>query len=224
MQSKKRNARIAGVLYLLVIILGVFAEKYVRTGLIELDHSEKTISNIIEHELLFRLGFLGDLGMQFTYFLLAIFMYSILKNTCELTAKTMLLSVCIAVDIMCLNMLNQYAPLLLLSTTNEPLEFTNNLVVFYIQMHSHGYHIAQLFFGFWLLPLGFLITKSKHFPSIIGYGLIIGCFGYLLDFIIYFLSPETNQKLSEFITAPADIAEISLCLFLLVAGIKQNKN
>ena len=220
MKSNKNTARIAGALYLLVIIFGVFAEKYVRASLIDIENNEKTISNILEHELLFRLGFLSDLGMQFAYFLLAMFLYRILKNINEWIAKTILLSVCIAVAIMCINTLNHYAPLLLLSATFESTINTKNLIVFYVQMHSQGYHIAQLFFGFCLLPLGYLILKHKGFPKIIGYLLMIGCIGYLLDFALYFLSPGASKNLSEYITAPADLGEISLCIYLLVIGVK----
>ena len=82
--------------------------------------------------------------MQFAYFLLAMFLYRILKNINDWVAKTMLLSVCIAVAIMCINMLNHYAPLLLLSSTIKSTANTNNLIIFYVQMHNHGYHIAQI--------------------------------------------------------------------------------
>lgn len=142
-------------------------------------------------------------------------------------AGLMVLSATVAVAIMCINMLNHYAPLLLLNPNGYSSSFgteqINSSVLFYLDMHKKGYHIAQLFFGLWLLPLGYLLIKSNSFPKIIGLFLIVGCFGYLLDFMVYFLLPEKSNALSEYITAPADLGEFSLCIYLLIQGVKGTK-
>lgn len=224
MLSEKYLARIAGLLYLIVIICGIFAEKYVRFTLVDLNDSAVTAQNIGNQEFLFRMGFVADLIMQLAYFLLPVVLYQLLKKTSKELAGLMVLSVTVAVAIMCINMLNHYAPLLLLNhniyTSAFSTEQINNSVSFYLEMHNKGYHIAQLFFGLWLLPLGYLVFKSERFPKIIGILLIVGCFGYLTDFLIYFLYPESSIALSEYITAPADLGEFSLCLYLLIKGVK----
>ncbi|ASO05642.1 DUF4386 domain-containing protein [Arenibacter algicola] len=224
MLSEKYLARIAGLLYLIVIICGIFAEKYVRFTLVDLNDSAVTAQNIGNQEFLFRMGFVADLIMQLAYFLLPVVLYQLLKKTSKELAGLMVLSVTVAVAIMCINMLNHYAPLLLLNhniyTSAFSTEQINNSVSFYLEMHNKGYHIAQLFFGLWLLPLGYLVFKSERFPKIIGILLIVGCFGYLTDFLIYFLCPENSIALSEYITAPADLGEFSLCLYLLIKGVK----
>ncbi|MCK0190641.1 DUF4386 domain-containing protein [Arenibacter sp. F20364] len=224
MLSEKYLARIAGLLYLMVIICGIFAEKYVRFTLVDLNDSAVTAQNIGNQEFLFRMGFVADLLMQLAYFLLPVVLYQLLKNTSKELAGLMVLSVTVAVAIMCINMLNHYAPLLLLNhniyTSAFSTEQINNSVSFYLEMHNKGYHIAQLFFGLWLLPLGYLVFKSGRFPKTIGIFLMVGCFGYLTDFLIYFLFPENSIALSEYITAPADLGEFSLCLYLLIKGVK----
>ena len=224
MLSEKYLARIAGLLYLIVIICGIFAEKYVRFTLVDLNDSAVTAQNIGNQEFLFRMGFVADLIMQLAYFLLPVVLYQLLKKTSKELAGLMVLSVTVAVAIMCINMLNHYAPLLLLNhniyTSAFSTEQIHNSVSFYLEMHNKGYHIAQLFFGLWLLPLGYLVFKSERFPKIIGILLIVGCFGYLTDFLIYFLYPENSIALSEYITAPADLGEFSLCLYLLIKGVK----
>jgi hypothetical protein len=220
MKSIKTTARIAGVLYLIVIVCGIFAEKYVRSSIIVWTNGTKTIENITQNEFLFRLGFVSDLFMQLAYFLLPLVLYRILKDTNRWLAQIMVLSVVTAVAIMCTNMLNHYAPLLLLEQAGlSPVELQNE-VLFYLNLHSNGYHIAQIFFGLWLLPLGYLAFKSGLFPKIIGILLMIGCFGYLIDSVLYFLFPVENKAVSEWITLPADIGEFSLCLFLLIKGVK----
>ena len=117
-------------------------------------------------------------------------------------------------------MLNHYAPLLLLNTQGFNSEQIQYTVLFHLNLHNKGYHIAQLFFGLWLLPLGYLTYKSRLFPRIISVFLMIGCFGYLTDFVLYFLFPVENNVLLEWITLPADLGEFSLCLYLLIKGVK----
>mgnify|MGYP003639873217 FL=1 len=224
MLNNKRMALIAGTLYLTVIICGIFAEKYVRFTLANLTNATETVRNIKDNEMLFRMGFVADLIMQLAYFLLPMALYHLFKKTSRAMARLMVLSVTVAVAIMCINMLNHYAPLLLLYPNGQGAAYgmaqINSMVLFYLEMHNKGYHIAQLFFGLWLLPLGYLVFKSGQFPKIIGIFLMVGCFGYLSDFLIYFLLPENSMALSEYITAPADLGEFSLCLFLLIKGLK----
>lgn len=222
MASINITARIAGVLYLIVILCGIFAEKYVRITLVDLTDGAQTIANISQNELLYRLGFVSDLLMQLAYFLLPLALYRILKDTNKWLAQIMVLSVSVAVSIMCSNMLNHYTPLLLIQGQGLNPEIMQNQVLFYLNLHSKGYHIAQIFFGFWLLPLGYLAFKSKLFPKVIGVFLMLGCFGYLIDFILYFLFPTESKALSEWITLPADLGEFSLCIHLLVKGVKES--
>lgn len=220
MSTIKTTARIAGILYLIVIVCGIFAEKYVRTTLVDLNDGSHTIENITQNEFLFRLGFVSDLLMQLAYFLLPLVLYRILKDTNKWLAQIMILSVLVAVGILCINMLNHYAPFLLIQGQGLNPELLQNQVLFYLKLHSNGYHIAQIFFGLWLLPLGYLVFKSGLFPKFIGILLMAGCFGYLIDFLLYFLFPSESRLLSEWITLPADMVEFSLCLYLLVKGVK----
>ncbi len=220
-------ALIAGTLYLTVIICGIFAEKHVRYTLVNLTDGAQTVRNIKNNVMLFRMGFVADLIMQLAFFLLPMVLFELFKKTSRAMAGLMVLSVTVAVAIMCINMLNHYAPLLLLNpigiNTSYGVDQINSSVLFYLEMHNKGYHIAQLFFGLWLLPLGYLVFKSNWFPKIIGIFLIVGCFGYILDFVVYFLLPEKSKAISAYITAPADLGELLLCLYLLIQGITRSK-
>lgn len=224
MQSIKKTARVAGVLYLIVILCGIFAEKYVRATLVDLTDGAQTVATISQNEFLFRLGFISDLFMQLAYFVLPLVLYRILRKTNKGLAQIMVLSVSVAVAILCINMLNHYAPLLLLNGEGFNSEQLQNQVLFHLNLHRNGYRIAQLFFGLWLLPLGYLVFTSKLFPKGIGVLLMLGCFGYLTDFVLYFLFPSESKALSEWITLPADLGEFSLCLYLLMKGVKKVPN
>ncbi len=224
MKNNKKTARIAGLLYLMVIIFGVFAEIYVRSGIIVPDHAAETVSQIIAHQHLFRWGFMSDLLMQLSFFFLSLVLYQLFKKVDKNHASLMVLCVMVSVAIMCLNMLHQFAAILILekgyliSAFNA--EQINALVAFFLDLHKYGYRIAQIFFGIWLFPLGYLVYKSGFLPKIIGVMLMIACFSFLLDFFLFFLLPNYSAAISSMITLPTTIGEFSMCLYLIIKGVQ----
>lgn len=91
----------------------------------------------------------------------------------------------------------------------------NALVLFFLNLHKADYLIAQVFFGLWSLPLGYLVYKSGFLPKIVGALLIVACFGYLVDVVTFSLFPTFDIILSEFIF----IGEPLLLAWLLVKGV-----
>ncbi len=94
------------------------------------------------------------------------------------------------------------------------------LVLLMLDLQHHGYLIAQIFFGLWLLPLGYLVYESGMFPRALGALLAIGCVGYLVDTFALFLAPDLGASVSPFVLAPAAAAEIAMLFWLLVKGVK----
>jgi hypothetical protein len=95
----------------------------------------------------------------------------------------------------------------------------NALVMLFLNLHKYGYFIAQIFFGLWLLPLGYLIFKSGYFPKILGILVMIACFGHLLEFFQVFLFPGYEVIAYPGLVA-AMIGEFSLMFWLLIKGVK----
>jgi hypothetical protein len=120
-----------------------------------------------------------------------------------------------------INMLNQFAPLLLLSGADYLKVFSaaqlHALVMFFLDLQNYGYTIAAISYGTYLLPLGYLVFKSGYFPRMLGVLLMIACFGQLIPSFQISLFPSY-----EVITYPglavAIIAEVSFCLWLLIKG------
>ncbi|WP_236970877.1 DUF4386 domain-containing protein [Membranihabitans marinus] len=219
MKKQHNFFRLAGILYFIVIICGIFAELFVRGSIFQADDAVSTYQNIVDSNRIYLYGFISDLIMQTAYLLLPMVLFMLFKHIDQYIASTMIFFVMIAVAIMCINMLNHYAPIILIEQGqlvkgNDVISLQNQ-IVFYLTMHEKGYHIAQIFFGLWLMPLGYLVYRSKNFPKFLGICLMLGCLGYLIDFAIYFLSPNLNQILTSWITLPADIGEVGLCLYLL---------
>lgn len=226
MNSIKRTARIAGVLYLMVIIFGIFAEVGVRSSLIVSGDAATTARNIMGNETLFRIGFMSDLIMMACYLLLAFTLYVLLKPANNNLSLLFVLFTLASVAIMSINMLNQFAALLILSGVDYLTVFSADqlqaLAMLFLDLRKYGYFIAQIFFGLWLLPLGYIGMKSGYFPRILGILLILASFGHLIQYFQVFLFPDY-----EAITYPglaiATIGEFSLCFWLLIKGVKEDQ-
>ena len=224
MNSPKTLARIAGSLYLIVAVLGGFAELYVRSTIVVAGDATGTADNIRASATLFRVGFVSDL-VQATFFLLtAMALYLLLRDVHELVARAMVVIVAVSVAIICLNLLNQYVALQLATGEEYASAFgaagSDALSGLFADMHAAGYLIAEMFFGLWLLPLGYLVYRSGYFPKVLGVLLMIGCIGYLVDLFAHFLAPGIAGSIGPFVVAPAAVGELSFVAWLLVKGVR----
>jgi len=215
MTSERRLARIAGSLYLVVAVFGGFAELVVRDGTVEAGNAAATAENIRGSATLFRLGFASDL-VQATFFLFtAMALYLLLRHVNELVARAMVVFVAVSVAIICLNLLNQFMALHVATSQGS-----DALAGLFADMHAAGYLIAQIFFGLWLLPLGYLVYRSGSFPKALGVLLAIGCFGYLIDTFATFLTPGIAESIEPILLAPAAVGELAFVIYLLVKGVR----
>ena len=125
-------------------------------------------------------------------------LYLLLRGVNELVARAMVVIVAVSVAIICLNLLNQWVALQVATDEAFGRAFgpasSDALAGLFAGMQHDGYLIAQIFFGLWLLPLGYLVVKSGWFPTWIGVLLIAGCFGYLVDTFATFLAPSVAER------------------------------
>ncbi len=221
MNSIDQTARMAGIFYLAFLLTFIFAG-IVRSKLVVLGDTAATVNNISASRWLFRFGFMSDV-LSAVFFLLAAWaLYVLLKPTNEKIALLFLLLNLAGVAIQSINMLNQLAALILLSGADYLKVFQTDqlqaLAMSFLNLHKNGFMIAQIFYGAWLLPLGYLVFISGFLPRILGILLIIDCVGVLISFFQFFLFPGY-----EVITYPglvaSFIAEFSLSLWLLIKGV-----
>ncbi|MEO9806037.1 MAG: DUF4386 domain-containing protein [Reichenbachiella sp.] len=225
----KPTARLAGFLFLLLIVTGVFSEFFVRQEIFVADDALATANNIAANALLFRIGMVSDLVMTLAYFFFGLVVYQLLKSIDKFQAQLLVASVLICVSIYSINMLNHAAPLILLSGQDYLSGFDTNqlnaLVTFFLELHGTGYYVSQIFFGLYLFPLGYLVYKSGWFPKAIGVLLMLGGLGDMIDLLWFFLYPDfdTENLILLNLTLPADLGEFSLCLWMMIMGIRQPK-
>ena len=220
--STRKLARTAGALYLVLAAAGGFSQLYVRSSVSVPGDARATAANVVEHAMLMRMGLITDLLNITLFLLVALVMYAILKPVNDRVALAMVALNAVAVAVMSLNMLNHLGALLVATesgyTTGLGSESVAALVMLLLDMHGHGYLVAQIFFGLWLLPLGYLVYASGYFPKPLGIMLMVGSAGYIADVVVALLSPGFESSLSLFLAMPSGIAEISFLLWLLAKG------
>ncbi|MFI5264723.1 MAG: DUF4386 domain-containing protein [Candidatus Kapaibacterium sp.] len=224
MESNKKTARIAGVLYLLVGIFGGFAEGYVEPKMYVAGNAVATAGNVIANAGLVRIGVLADLLDQAFFVFLALMLYSLLKHVNQNVARAMLVLVVLAAAIGSLNAVFEFEGLQVATgAVNFGAGSSNAVVMLLLDAQHYGLLVAQIFFGLWLAPLGYLAIKSEWFPKSLGVLLIVGTICYLVDFLAAFAVPDFGNTIHGFITIPSAIAEVWMVGYLLAIGVRTGR-
>lgn len=214
---KEIDAQKSAVLWLRIIYplwaaIGMFSLMYVPSTLIDKSNPELTVNNILNNELLFRMGISGSLITQLfsipvVYFLFKLF-YKSFKEATLLIAVFTFLGMPIA-------MLSTAQLLVVFDVINDPIEVVNAL-----KLNTHGTLIATIFWGLWLLPLGYMVIKSPLFPRVIGWLLILAGVGYSVAAFMYFLDINgLFVDILDYLT----FGEVVWMLWVMVMGARWSK-
>lgn len=227
MNINQKTARTAGILYLTIIASGIFAEFFVRSSLIVSGDAAATAKNIVASESLFRIGIASDTVMIICDVALALIFYVLLKpvnSSLSLMAAFFRLTQAAVLGV---NLLMLFFVLQLLKGAEYLAVFGKEqlyaLSMLFLEAHGIGYSIGLVFFGIHCFILGYLVVKSGYFPRILGVMLMVASLGYLIDSFAKILMSDYKAYETTFalvVFAPAFIAELSMCLWLLLKGVK----
>jgi len=222
MNSTKKAARVAGLLYLLASIPGVFCLLYVPSHFMVSGDAAATAGKIAASEFVFRLGILSEI-VSFTGFIFVVrALYRLFCGVNKAHASLMVTLMLVSIPISLLNVLNETAALTLirggnfLSLFDKPQR--DALALLFLHLHFDGFMVAQVFWGLWLIPFGLLVYKSGFLPRILGVLLIIACFGYLANSLIG-LGVLPSDVVSQAV-GQLTICELPIILWLLIMGAK----
>jgi hypothetical protein len=217
----KKPGRFAGLLYVLISIPAVFALMYVPSKLIVHGNATATANNIAASETLFRLGIAANLISQILFMWVALALYDLLKGVNRRQALLMLTLIVVPLPIALLNELNAIAALILvrgadfLSVFAKPQR--DALAMLFLNLHSRGFGIAEIFWGLWLFPLGLLVYRSGFFPRILGVLLMVNCFSWLVTSFSSLLLPQYGDIVYRWMT-PFQFGELLFMFWLLIRG------
>lgn len=227
--SPKRLARIAGVLYLFVAIFGGFSEGFVDPKMYVAGNAAATAANVAGNAGLVRLGVVSHLLDSAFFVFVALTLYILLKHVHKSVARAMVVLVALAAGIICLNAVFQFEALRVATDGSYAAAFgvagSSALVLLLLDIQHYGTLAAQVYFGLWLVPMGYLAYRSAGmFPKWLGILVVIGGVCYLVDLLALFLLPDLGKQIHTFVgIIPTALAEVSLLVYLLVVGVSLPK-
>jgi hypothetical protein len=216
-------ARIAGLLLLILLVVGPFSLIYVPSTLIVPGDATATADNIRASESLFRLGIVSDSLIFLIELVLTVLLYVLFRPVSRALSLVAAFARLAMAVIQGVNLLPYFTALLLVSgagylTVWEPAQ-SDALVLLFLNVHQYGVYIWQLFFGLHLLVLSYLIFKSGYFPRILGILMVIASLGYLVDSYGNILFPNYEVIFGVVVGVGAIIGELPFLFWLLIKGV-----
>ena len=224
--SPQAYARSAGLLYLVVIAAGIFAEIFVRGGLVVANDAAATARNIVTHEQLYRWGFAAELIALLCNVPITLIFYELFKIVNRRAALLVVFFSLVGTAIESASLIFHIAPLVLLGGQSYlsaiPAGQLQALAYLSIQLFEKGFATCLVFFGFYCILFGYLIFRSGFMPRLIGVLLAFQGACYLANSFADFLAPGI-AALTFYLLMASGLGEISLCLWLLVMGVNVPK-
>jgi hypothetical protein len=221
--SPKRLARVAGLLYLAVAVFGGPPQLWVRPSVRMTGDPAATAEAVVANQTLLRVAFVAELVAIVAFILLVLVLFRLLQHVNRQIAAAMVIFVAIAVAILSVNMINHLAAVMVATdptlASSVGADHLDGLALLFLELHEVGYGIGEIFFGLWLLPLGYLAHRSGWFPRPLAVLLMIGCFAYLTLALTVPLFDGLPEPAVWIIAAPAGAAEFWMIGYLLTKGV-----
>ncbi len=219
----RRLARIAGALYFVIIVSGLFSELVVRGTLIVPGDATATAANILAADALFRVGVVSDLVMFLADVAIAVALFLLFAPVSRALSAAAAAFRLTQTAVIGLNLLHQVAALLVLRhggalTAFEP-DQLDALALLLLELHRYGYLLGLVFFAGNLMVTGYLVYRSGFLPRTLGLLSVLAAAGYLTDTLMFVLLPGYDGAASDLVLAPAFVAEIGFAAWLLIKGV-----
>lgn len=216
-----RTARTTGLFYLGLAITGLLSYMVIRKQLFVAGDPDATLANLTQHESLARLGIVLEMGVVITQALVALWFYRLFKSINSFAAGS----------IAAFGLVNAVAILgsaALLATALDVSRDASLTVsggaaatsqLLYV-VSGHLWIIGGIFFGLWLIPMGWLARRSGWMPSLLGWILMIGGVGYVANALLSYLLPNAGPAV-DLLTLPATIGELWMVGYLCLRGVRR---
>jgi hypothetical protein len=220
------QARMIGILYVVIAVLAAFAEFYVRGGMIVPGDASRTAANILANQQLYRSAGVADLIVLACDIAVAILLYTLLKPIGRTVA---LLAAAFRLSLVAVNgaaVVTHFAPVMLLRG-DVGLEALSPgqlqaLALFSLKLHSTAFSIAIVFFGIHCVLVGYLIYRSRFIPRIFGALWVLAGTIYVIHSMLDLLAVRLGS-LADILLLVAGLSELSLAVWLLIAAVNPAK-
>ena len=216
-QSLRRTARATGAMYFALGVAGILGFLVIRPQLYAPGDPTATLNNLVDNQGLARVGVVLEMGIVVAQALTALWFYRLFRSVDRFAAGA----------ITAFGMVNAVAILgsaAFLATAAQiaanPLDDATAQVQLAYIVSENLWGVGALFFGLWLIPMGACVLLSKAMPRALGWILIVGGAGYLVNAFVTYLAPDLDS-VAGVLVVPATIGEFWMIAYLLFRGIKQ---
>ena len=223
--TTKKTARLAGLLYFIWVITGIYGIFFISTKIIVPGNAVATARNILSNEFLFRTGIINDIISNTIWVFLVLILYRLFKQVNERQAKLMVALVIVQIPaVFFMESLNITSLMLFKGEILKTFELIQrqDLAMLFLKINDYGMFVLETFWGLWLLPFGLLVYKSGFIPRILGVFLILNGIAYISHSFTILLFPDYRTLVGEFSIPFWILGEISITLWLLIKGVKNN--
>lgn len=222
-----KDARNASALYLSIAICGGFSIGYVPLQIVAPGDAATSAANLMNQLTLFRLGVLADSAVILFEIAITVILYQIFQSVSPRLAMIAMISRLGMILVLGINLLLWVMPYVLLT---QPMGLdptsTQAFAQVFFEAHAFGVYVWQLFFGAHLLALGWMILRSQLVPHLLGWGLFIGAFGYLVQGLVELTFTDVAALDIAIIglLVIVTLSELGFGLWLLICGLPSNAN
>ena len=221
--SLKKTARLAGLLYLILILTGAYSIIYVSSQIIVQGDAVTTSKNILTNEFLFRTSIISDIISNTIWVFLALALYRLFKQINERQAKLLVALVIVQIPAVFIMEAFNISSLMIFKgeiLKTFPLSQRQDLGMLFLKINDNGALTLEMFWGLWLIPFGQLVYKSGFIPRIFGILLIIAGIAYMHASFASILFPGYSAFVNQPTLLLVAIGEFSITLWLIIKGVK----
>jgi hypothetical protein len=223
MDSTRKQARIAGLLYALIAATAPVGLIYVPGKLFVNGDATATADHIRASESLLRIGIASELFHQTIEVFLVLVLYGLFKAVNKSLARQLAILGLVPISIVFLNVLNEIAALILVSGANFLAVFgkpqLDALAMFFVRLHGQGLQVAAIFWGLWLVPFGLLVMRCGFIPTALGVLIMIAGLGYVVDSFTSLILPHYTSTVGG-VAGVLELGELPIIPWLLIWGAK----
>ena len=223
MNSLKKTARLAGLLYLIWVITGVYGIFFVSSQTVVQGNAVATANKIIANEFIFKTGIINDIISNTIWVFIVLMLYCLFKQVNKRQAKLLVALVIVQIPVFFfMEALNITSLMIFKGEILKTFELSQrqDLAMLFLKISDNGTIVLETFWGLWLFPFGQLVYKSEFIPRIFGVFLIFNGIAYIIHSFTILLFPDYQAIVWQFAIPFWVLGEISIMLWLLIKGVR----
>lgn len=216
-----RTARTTGIWYLTMSIAGIVGFLLIRTQLHVTGDPDATTANLLAHASLARVVLALEMTLAVCQVLTALWFHRLLQGLNRFAAGAVaVFGFFNATAILARAVFIWAAQAVAADPALAPAGDTAATAQLLFQLADHALGVGALFFGLWLIPMGYVVVTSRRWPAALGWILMVGGGGYLLSAFVSAGLPGAPDPLVHGLIVPATIGEFWMFGYLLSFGIR----